>query len=109
MIYTCRHCGNTSLSRPRRCIICGSRLVTHRRLGRFHQLTEHIFYEIVDGCDCKAEAFRCSSARSSPGRSVKRAGAKLKERLRLSRRVVYLLLSLGVSLGISLLVSCLLL
>jgi len=83
--------------------------VTHRRLGRFHQLTEHIFYEIVDGCDCRSDAFRCSSARPSPGKAVKQAGAKLKEHLRLSRRQICLLLSLGGSLALSLLLTFLLL
>ena len=107
MIYTCRHCGNTSLSRPRRCIICGSRLVTHRRLGRFHQLTEHIFYEILDSCDVYSGAFRCSSSSSSPQKVMRRAGAKLKSRL--TRRQIGLLVSLSVSLGLSLLISFLLL
>ena len=106
MIYTCRHCGNTSLSRPRRCIICGSRLVTHRRLGRFHQLTEHIFYEIVDSCDVYSGVFRCSSS-PSPQKNLRQAGAKLKSRL--TRRQIGLLVSLSVSLGLSLLITFLLL
>lgn len=80
--------------------------MTHRRLGRFHQLTEHIFYEIVDSCDVYSGAFRCSSA-SAPKRAPRQTAAKLKSRL--TRRQIGLLVSLGVSLGLSLLVTFLLL
>ena len=80
--------------------------MTHRRLSRFHQLTEHIFYEIVDSSDVYSGAFRCCSS-SSPQKAARRAGAKLKSRL--THRQIGLLVSLSVSLGLSLLITFLLL
>lgn len=128
-MYTCKHCGNTSLAKSRRCTICGSRMITSRQPRRFHQLTEHIFYEIVEQSPSRekrpeeqalppgfgkrlgqlGQFWRetLCAQRFAPAAAVKRASARLKSRM--TRQQWGFVLSLCLSLGISLLVSFLLL